>query len=84
MKYAYPAVFSVDLEDPKYINVVFPDICPGVTFGDSFEDALFMAKDLLKLMLTDAPQQCFPPSPIERIEKEYPGKKIVIVEVEIE
>ena len=84
MKYVYPAVFSVDLKDPEYIGVQFPDIIPGVTFGDSFDDAMFMAKDLLKLMLTEAPQQCFPPSTIERVQKEYPGKRVVLVEVEIE
>ena len=84
MLYSYPAIFEQDEEDPQYVNVTFVDIFPGATFGDSFEDAMRMAKDFLKLMICEAPKQVFPPSDIEQVRKEYPGKMVVMVEVEID
>lgn len=68
----YPAVFEKDGEDEGWISVTFPDIIPGVTCGKGMEAAYKMAEDLLALMLDDAPQQCFPPSTIEKLWKEYP------------
>ena len=35
----YPAIFRVDGEDNKFINVSFPDIFGGVTFGEGMKDA---------------------------------------------
>ena len=85
MKYVYPAVFTYSIDEPDMpYSVLFPDIIPGVTCGVDFDNALYMAKDLLKLMLTTAPQQCFPPSTYSQIKKEYPDKRIVMVEVEID
>ena len=84
MKYSYYAIFEKDKDDPSFINVTFPDIIPGVTCGDSFDDALYMAKDLLKLMLKEAPNQCFPPTSLEKLKIEFPGKEFVLVEVEID
>ena len=80
MTYTYYAVFKKS-EDGGY-DVVFPDIIAGVTCGDSFEDALFMAKDLLKLMINDVPNQCYKPSSKEEIEKEYPNDLVIEVSVE--
>ena len=79
--YRYPAIFTQDPEDPKIISVQFPDIYPGVTFGEGFDDAMYMAKDLLTLMLTTARKQCFPPSSEESIRKDFPTGDIVYVEV---
>lgn len=81
--YAYPAVFSVDEEDPKYINVRFPDIIGGFTFGEGMEDAIYMAKDILTMKLTDSKHQCYPPSNIEEIKKEYPKDTVMMIEVTI-
>ena len=83
MKYFYYAIFKKDEQNPEYINVTFPDIVPGVTFGDSFEDAVYMAKDLLKLMLKEAPQQCFPPTSLEKLKEEYPDETFVLIDVEL-
>ena len=83
MKIAYPAIFEVDKEDSKFINVSFPDIWGGVTFGEGFDNAMYMAKDLLKLMLTEAPAQCEKPSSLEYTQNNFPDKKIIMVEVEI-
>ena len=83
MKYVYPAVITRDKEIPTAFNVVFPDIIAGYTCGDSFDDALFMAKDLLKLMIEEVPAQVFPPSTVEDLEKDYPKEDIYFIEVEI-
>ena len=84
MIYEYPAIFSPDAEDEGWINVKFPDIICGVTCGTSMENAIYMAKDLLKLMLTSSPKQCLGPTPIEELRKEYPDATILLIEVEIE
>ena len=47
----YPAIFRKDEENPVYINVSFPDIFAGNTFGEGMEDAMYMAKDLLKMII---------------------------------
>ena len=47
--YVYPAVFRN--EDNGSFSVSFPDIDGCFTCGDSLEDAMFMAKDALSLML---------------------------------
>ena len=49
-KYIYPAIFIK--EDDAY-NVNFPDIDGCYTFGNSFEKAIEMAKDVLSLMLLE-------------------------------
>ncbi len=77
----YPAIFRVDEEDPTFINVTFPDIWGGVTCGKGFDDALFMAKDLLKLMLESAPAQCEPPHSLEHTQKAFPKDKILMIKV---
>ena len=82
MIFEYPAIFSVDKDDPNWVNVQFPDIYPGVTCGEGMDDAIYMAKDLLRLMLTSAPNQCFPPTKLDKLRKEYPGATIIMIEVE--
>ena len=79
-KYVYYAIFN---ESDEGIAVSFPDIFGGETCGDDFDDAVFMAKDLLRMMLTQAPGQCEEPLPKAEMEKLFPGKKIVAIEVEI-
>lgn len=48
-KYAYPAVFTKE-EDGKY-SIVFHDLESCYTCGDSIEDGLEMAEDVLALTL---------------------------------
>lgn len=83
MKYVYPALFEPDSDDSELINVTFPDIIGGATFGRGKGDALAMAKDLLRVMLTDAPAQCYEPKNLEETKKDFPGAEIIMVEVEI-
>ena len=83
MKYCYPVILEKDEDDPKWINVTVPDIFGGVTCGEGKEHAIYMAKDLIKLMLLEAPHQCFEPKTLKETEKNFPNKKVVMVEVEI-
>lgn len=48
-KYAYPAIFTPE-EDGGY-SVRFPDLESCYTCGDDLADALFMAEDVLALVL---------------------------------
>lgn len=81
-KIAYYALFRKE-KDSEAINVVFPDIVAGYTCGDNYDDAVFMAKDLLKLMYTEVRHQVFAHSTYEEIKKDYPNDEIVLIEVEI-
>lgn len=82
MKYSYPIILEPE-NDGDGVNVIVPDIFGGVTCGDDEEDAIFMAKDLIQLMLTEAPAQCNTPKSLEETKKNFPNKKVVLVEVEI-
>lgn len=83
MKYIYPALFENNNDEDMSVSVTFPDIFGGVTCGKNFDDAMFMAKDLLKILLTTAPAQCENPSTIEQMKCNFPNKQIVMVEVEL-
>lgn len=82
MKKTYYALFK-KAEEGGY-EVSFPDIFGGVTCGDDYEDAVFMAKDLLKMVLISAPGQCFEPSSKEKLEKLFPDEEVVEITVELE
>ena len=43
-----------------------------------------MAKDMIKIMLTEAPGQCFPPKSLEETKKNFPNNLVVMIEVEID
>ena len=53
MQYVYPAIFREDKEMPGTWCIEFPDIEGAVTQGNSLYDAIFMAEDVLNLILTD-------------------------------
>ena len=82
MKYIYPAIFKKS-DDGEFTEVDFPDIVCGVTCGTSYENAIFMAEDLLKLMILEVPNQVMKPSKIEDLITKYPNEKIVMIEVDI-
>ena len=82
MKYVYPAIFKSS-DDGEFTEVDFPDIVCGVTCGTSYENAIFMAQDLLKLMILEVPNQVMKPSKIEDLITKYPNEKIVMIEVDI-
>lgn len=48
MKYVYPAIFT---KDDKFYSVNFPDLEGCYTQGDTIEDALEMAEDILCMTL---------------------------------
>ena len=83
MKYTYFALFDADKDDPIATNVIFPDILGGVTCGYGEENAMSMAKDLLKNMLEIAPEQCGKPSSEEKMRQLFPDRKIVKISVNV-
>lgn len=65
-KYAYPAVFT---PEGKGYSIVFPDLEGCYTCGDSLEDGLEMARDVLALVLYGyEKEQREIPAPTERTE----------------
>ena len=42
-----------------------------------------MAKDMIKLMLNEAPGQCFPPKFLEETQRNFSNKLIVMIEVKV-
>lgn len=50
--YHYPARFQLHKPSGSY-TVTFPDFDWGVTQGDDLDDAMFMARDLLKIFIDD-------------------------------
>lgn len=79
--YLYPAVFEKEGEG---YNVIVPDIFGGVTCGDNYKDALKMAEDMVKMMLIEAPGQCFKPKSLEETKKNFPNNIVVLIRVEID
>ena len=84
MKYAYPAIFRVDKDDNKYINVSFPDLMGMVTCGEGMDDALFMAKDLLTLAMGIDYLRDTPPTSLEATCANFPDAEIIMVEVDVD
>lgn len=77
---SYPTIFE---KDDEYYNVTVPDIFGGVTCGKGYHDAVYMAKDMIKLMLKEAPGQCFPSKTLEETQRNFPDKLVIMVEVEV-
>ena len=50
MKYVYPVIFE---EDDGKIGVTVPDIPSTFTFGDDMADAIYMAQNVIAMMLAD-------------------------------
>ena len=74
----YPAIFE---EENGGWNVTVPDIFGGVTCGKDYDSAVEMAKDMIKLMLEEAPGQCFPPKTLEETKRNFPDKLVVMIKV---
>ena len=43
-----------------------------------------MAKDMIKLMLNEAPFQCFIPKTISQTKENFPDKEVIMIEVELD
>ena len=78
---SYPVILEED-EDGGF-NVTVPDIFGGVTCAFDYDSAIMMAKDMILLMLTEAPGQCFPPKTFEETKSNFPDKVVIMVEVEL-
>lgn len=63
-KYIYPAIFS---KDENGYSVVFPDIENCFTDGETLEEAMENAKDVLELMLYDYEDKKAAPPPASSI-----------------
>ena len=83
MVVTYPAIFRIDEDDPKWWNVVFPDIWGGVTCGVGLEDAFYMAEDLLKCILSDYPASLFPPRTLEETRANFPEDTVIPIQADI-
>ena len=81
MKYSFPAIFRVDEENSKFVNVVFPDIPGAVTFGEGMENARYMAKDCLVTM--EEYVRVTPASTLTETQKNFPDDIVEMVEVEL-
>ena len=79
---SYPAILTKDEESDGW-NVVVPDIFGGVTCGSDYDSAILMAKDMIELMLKEAPSQCFPPKTLEETQNNFPCDIVVMIEVEL-
>lgn len=84
MKICYASIIRQDKEDSKWWNVSIPDVWGAVTCGDSYENALFMAKDLLSALLETSPKQFGFPTPIEETKKNFPDEIIEPIEIDID
>lgn len=82
MKFCFPAVLEVDTQDPKYINVTFPDLIGAVTFGEGEDDAIAMAKDLLNTMLDYDYIRETKPTSLDATKHNFPNSKVIMVEIE--
>lgn len=79
---SYPTIMEKDEESDGW-NVTVPDIFGGVTCGDDFESAINMAKDMIKLMLIEAPGQCFSPKSLIETQRNFPDKLVIMIEVDL-
>ena len=82
-KIAYPAIIRKDEKTNGY-DVIVPDIFGGVTCGNDYSDAIEMAKDMIKLMINEAPGQCFPPKSLKETQNIFKNEKVILIEVEID
>lgn len=81
---SYPAIFRKDKTDDGWWNVSFPDLWGGVTCGNSFEDAIIMAKDLLRCLFDEMPNQFDSPTSLEETQSNFPDDLILLIETEVE
>lgn len=82
--YSYPAVFTTDPDNNKYVNVIFPDLEGYETYGEGLLDAEYMAKDLLATIIETFGDVNFEASNIDNIKANYPHavvKQITITKV---
>ena len=80
-KVSYPVIIEKDNDG---WNVTVPDIFGGVTCGENYDDAIFMAKDMIKIMLKEAPGQCFPPKTLQESQNNFPNNLVVMIDVELD
>ena len=80
MKYKYPAYFK-PVGEGNY-EVTFPDIEDCFTFGEDLDDAIFMADDVLNLVLTVKEEGHEEIPPASNIEDLHPADGIIVKYIE--
>lgn len=85
MHYKFYAVFIKEKDSPDY-NVIFPNIVGGRTCGVNYQNAIYMANDLLKMMLEDNINNAQHPLSLtlEQIKEMYPEGEIKEFEIDID
>lgn len=69
--FEYPALFEPDREAGGYV-VTFPDFSFGVTQGDTLQEAMIMASDLLSILVADCMERKVDfPRPSKRRARNY-------------
>lgn len=85
MKFCYPAVFKKDgiCEDKDVFFVNFPDIVGGTTEGYGMKNAVYMAKDLLRLLMSLNANNCrkAKPSKLEDVMADNPNDIVKMITV---
>ena len=79
---SYPVIIKKEDESDGW-NITVPDIFGGVTCGDDYESAIYMAKDMIKLMIKEAPGQCFIPKTLEETKKNFPNDEVIMIEIDL-
>ena len=79
---SYPAIFRKSKENDGWWDVSFPDIWGGVTCGNSFDNAIEMAKDFLKCIRKLSPEQLVKASSLEYTKTNYPNEIVMQIEIE--
>ena len=84
MKIAFPAIYRQE-KDSDAINIVFPDILGAVSCGYGYENAMFMARDLLKVSYKCNFDNCrsATPSSLSKMKKLFSGDTIIMIEVDV-
>lgn len=83
MEFTFPAVFEENKEKESYINVSFPDILEASTFGVGKEEAVFMAKKLLKTLAKDGELENVTPSELESVKEKFSSCDVELITVEV-
>lgn len=84
MKFTFPAVFSDIREEKGWVQVLFPDLVPNVTEGESISDAILMAKDFLLSVMPFNNNHQAKPSNIDDLMIEYPNSLVMNITVEFD
>ena len=79
----YPAIFRKSKSASGMWNVSVPDVFGAVTCGRTYEEAVEMAKDLLRCIYAESPHQFLSPKSLEETQSNFPNELVKIIETEV-